>query len=146
MVEKRKDEEAKAAEIKATKTTPMPTVHPKTIVNSRTPQGSSTVLTYANQVPVQSVSVSQHPPFVETIEKSTTIPSVIPTSAQIPSATENHLLPTQEQILREIKVTLEERKKLCTFVTKYEKGLHDLQNGNMLPNVRMSLSVFRLKE
>lgn len=37
---------------------------------------------------------------------------------------------TQEHILKEIQTTLEERKKLQNYVSKYEKGIQDLENGS----------------
>jgi len=135
LLEKNKQDEAKLAEMK----TAMAKAHSKTVINSSIPLGSSTVLTYANQVPVQSVSAPQNPSFNETLVQSTSIsPTVMSTTpAQVSSATENKLPQSkisQEHILKEIQVTLEERKKLQTFVSKYEKGLHDLEKGSLLPN------------
>ena len=143
LLEKSKQDELKLAEMKAV----VPTQHARTVISSSSSiaPGSSTVLTYVNQVPVQSAVAPSNSPFAaETMAAKSTsrpapIPSVIPTTsaASIASATEKNQLPTQEQILKEIKVTLEERKKLYSFVSNYEKGLHDLQNGALLPNVRI---------
>lgn len=64
---------------------------------------------------------------------TTAISTAISTPAPVTTTSSSKLSQqeiTQEHILKEIQVTLEERKKLQTYVSKYEKGLQDLERGS----------------
>lgn len=135
LMEKSKQDEAMLTEMKAGSKPACP-------VSSAT---SSSGVTFTNPPLTQSYQASK--PAENSVNPTTAIPTVIPTPVHVPTAAENkvsHPEITQEHILKEIQVTLEERKKLQTYVSKYEKGIQDLEKGtSSLHNVRITISQFR---
>lgn len=139
LIEKSKQDDALLTEIKGN-------TKPTCTTTSTT---SSTVV-FTNQSLLQSTSYHVSAPVANSVKPTSAIPPSIPTPVQIPTTTENkikinHPEITQEHILKEIQVTLEERKKLQTYVSKYEKGIQDLEKGtSVLHNVRTIFTEFML--